>query len=247
MRVRGPLCAAVLVAALVPVTASPVRAQDGFLFSRPMVQFTVRAGPVLHRAQSDLFDFMTSELTLQRDDFRAPSLGGEVAVAVLPRLDVSLGLGWSSVQKRSESALYEGTDDLPIEQRTTLRMIPLSLSTRFYPASRGRTVSSLAWLPVQTTPYVGAGVAMTWHRLQMDGEFVDEEDLNIFRQNFQSSGRSTTFHGRAGIDHWFTARVGVNLDARYTFGSATPSDDFRTFDSLDLSGVQVGVGLTLRW
>jgi hypothetical protein len=246
MRIRGPTLVACALALVAPAAAQPLFAQDGFLFSRPSVQFTVRAGPVLHTARSDLFDFITSELTLERSDFRAPALAGEFAVAVHPRLDLSLGVGWSSTERSSESAHWYGTDDLPIVQQTTLRVTPVSLSARFYPWTRGTTVSNLAWLPVRTTPYVGAGADMTWYRFGMEGEFV-HEDLSITNQNYQSSGRATTLHARVGLDHWFSPRVGLNLEGRYTHGSASPTDDFRTYDSLDLGGVQAGIGLSVRW
>jgi hypothetical protein len=246
MRVRGPLAALAALSLLLPVTTAPAQAQDGFLFGRPDVQLTLRAGPMLHRAQSDLFDFITSELTLNRGDFRAPAVGGELSVTVHPQLDLSLGLAFAGTERRSEFRDWVGDDDLPIEQVTTLRTVPLSLSSRYYPLSRGRSVSSLAWVPARTTPYVGAGVDLTWYRLQMEGEFV-HPDLSITYQDYRTNGRAATVHARAGLDHWFTPRVGLNLEGRYTHGSGSPEDDFIGYNSLDLSGVHAAVGLSVRW
>ena len=65
--------------------------------------------------------------------------------------------------------------------------------------------------------------------------------------DFESKGSSMIAHVFAGVDHWFTPRVGANLEGRYTFGSAKPTDDFATWDSIDLSGLQMGIGLALRW
>jgi hypothetical protein len=48
------------------------------MFGQPKAQATLRAGPVLHRAGGDLLGFFQSELTLDRGDFRAPAIAGEV-------------------------------------------------------------------------------------------------------------------------------------------------------------------------
>jgi hypothetical protein len=190
---------------------------------------------------------MTTRLTLERGDFRAPALGAEFGATVHPRVDLSLGIAWSSSENTSEFREWIGEDDLPIEQMTKLSVIPLSLSARLYPMSRGRSVSSLAWVPAALTPYVGAGVDLTWHRLTQEGEFVDEQTFDIFRDEYTTSGRSFTGHVRAGFDYWFAPRVGLNVDGRYMMGAASPDDDYITYDALDLSGFQAGIGLSLRW
>ncbi|MGH7447021.1 MAG: outer membrane protein, partial [Longimicrobiales bacterium] len=227
---------------------------DGFLFGRPKAQLTLRAGPVQHRAGGDLFDFFQSELTLDRGDFRAPAIGGDLSIVVHPRLDLAFGASWSNVESRSEFRDWvdEGEspgeeDDLPIEQVTSLRVTPLTASLRFYPLSRGTGISDLAWVPARTTPYLGGGGGMAWYRLKQEGDFVDADDLSIFTAEFESSGRTPVGHVFAGVDHWFTPRLGLNIEGRYTFGSATGSDDFADYDNIDVSGLQMGVGLALRW
>mgnify|MGYP006206586547 CR=1 FL=1 len=83
-------------------------------------ELTLRAGPVMHRADSDVFDFFRSELTLDRGDFRAPSLSGELGLYLHRRVDLVLGGGWSKTESQSESRDFveEGPDgsDMPIEQ-----------------------------------------------------------------------------------------------------------------------------------
>jgi hypothetical protein len=248
MRMRGLIP---LVALLLPVgTAADAQAQDGYMFGRPHAQLTVRAGPVLHRADGDLFNFFRSELTLDRSDFRAPAVSGDVAIYVHPRLDVAIGAGWSNVESRSEFREFVEEDnqgnELPIEQVTRFRVIPFTASARFYPLDRGRGISELAWVPRRTTPYVGAGGGLAWYQLEQEGDFVGE-DLSIFNTTMKTSGQAATGHAFAGLDHWFTPRAGLNVEARYTYGRARPDGDFRTWDSIDLSGAQLGVGLTLRW
>lgn len=251
MRMRGPLLS-LMALALVPAVAA---AQDGFLFSKPVVQATFRAGPVIHRAQSDVFDLMTSELTLDRGDFRAPAIQGDLAFTIHDRVDLVVGASWSKTESNSESRNWVGSDDLPIEQTTRFSNTGLTLSGRFYPLERGERVSDLAWVPARTQPYVGAGGGLGWYRLQQVGEFVEEtgpQEGAIFEDEFTSSGSGFTAHVLAGTTHWLTGRVGVNVEGRYTWGSAELGGDWSSgpggrWEDIDLSGFQAGVGLSVRW
>lgn len=236
-----------LLAAAVLLPAAGAHAQEGFLFRPPMGQLTLRAGPLLPRAQSDVFDFITSELTVDRGDFLAPSLSAELGVLAGSRLDIVLGLGWSESSTRSEFRALIGDDGLPIEQTTTLRLMPVTLSGRFLPIERGRRLGTLAWLPATVTPYVGGGGGVTFYRLRQQGEFVNAATNDIFVDEYTSSGRGMTVHGLAGVDYWFSPRIGANLEGRYTRGSADMVGSFRTYDSLDLTGFGLGVGVTFRW
>jgi len=68
---QRPICLAV-VALLLAGTAGPSLAQsagDGYLFHSPVVTLTVRGGYARASAGSDVFDDVTSNLTLDRGDF----------------------------------------------------------------------------------------------------------------------------------------------------------------------------------
>src|SRR3954468_3507599 len=72
-----------LAAVVALAAAAPAHAQstgDGFLFHRPMARISVRGGYAVARAGSDLFDFTTENLTLQKRDFSGLSLGAAVDV-----------------------------------------------------------------------------------------------------------------------------------------------------------------------
>lgn len=242
-----PLGRSLAAAALPLMICAPALNGQDFLFGSPVAQVTVRGGPVLHRANGDLFDFFTRELTLERGDFRAPALSGEFSIVAHPRVDLVLGLAHSEVRTRSEFRDWVDQDDLPIEQWTTLRTTPVSLSLRVYPLARGEAISRLAWVPARLTPYVGAGVGATWYHLLQEGDFIDMEDLSVFGDAFESRGQGRTGHVVAGASYWMTAKWGFNLDVRYTMGTAPLQDDFGDLREVDLSGAQAGLGLTLRW
>jgi hypothetical protein len=249
-RIRGTTVLAgafCLLAGDVPLPARPLQAQDGFLFRAPQAQLTLRAGPSLPRADGALFDFMTSELTLERSDFRAPALSGELSMLLGNRWELGASLGVAESVSRSEYARLIGDDGLPIEQTTKLRTVPVTATARHYPMGRGRSVSSLAWIPARTTPYIGGGAGMTWYRLTQEGEFVEHETGDIFLNRYDSAANALTLHAVAGANHWFTARVGLNAEARYTRGSADLTGSYRQYDRVDLTGLQAMIGLSLRW
>jgi hypothetical protein len=246
MRIRFAFCAAAA-AMLLPVSAPPVLAQDGFLFRMPQAQVTLRGGPMLFRGQSDLYDYMVEELTLSRRDFRGPSVALDVAWLMGANVDLALGVGWAQSESRSEYEHWVGDDDEPIEQTTRLRAVPLAATVRYRPLPRGRRLSALAWVPAQTSPYVGAGAGVTWYRLVQEGEFIRGDDLAIFRDRLESGNAGLGAHVVAGLDHWLTPRLGLNGEARYNWGSAPLESSFLGFDDLDLSSMQISLGMSFRW
>jgi hypothetical protein len=242
------LLLAMAMAGLLAGPAAPrLQAQDGFLFRQPQAQLTLRAGPMVPRAQSDIFDFLTTELTLERRDFLAPSFSAELALLAHRNFDIGVGLGWATSSSNSEYADFVGDDGLPIAQTTWLRLIPVTASLRVLPLARGRALSDLAWLPAGTTPYLGGGGGVTWYRLRQEGEFIRADTDEIVMDEYISSGQGLTAHALAGVDHWITSRIGANLEGRYTWGSAGLEGSYRTYDSLDLTGFQVGLGVSFRW
>jgi opacity protein-like surface antigen len=244
-RTTGSLLVAAGVLALAP--GSVLHGQDGFLFSAPAAQVTLRAGPALPSANSDLFDFLTTELTLERSDFRAPALSAELSFLFGRHWDVGASLGVATSTSHSEYEHFIGDDDLPIEQTTKLRMMPLSATARFYPLATGRKVGTLAWIPTRTTPYVGAGAGVTWYRLNQEGEFIEHGSGIIFRNSYTTGSNNLTLHALAGVTHWFTPHLGLNAEARYTRGSAGTTGSFTQYDRFDLGGTQASLGLSLRW
>jgi opacity protein-like surface antigen len=235
--------------------AASAEAQQGFMFKAPVAQLTLRAGPQVPRAQSDLFDHLTSQLTLERGDFRTPSIGVDLAVLLGDHLDAVFGVSWAEARARSEFREWEGADGEPIPQSTRLRTVPATLSIRFHPISRGRKVADYAWLPTRLTPYAGGGVGYTFYRLEQAGEFLNvgaceaspETGCDIFVQTYESQDGALTFHGLAGVEYWVQPRVGLRLEGRYTHGSAPLSQQFRSWERIDLTNFEAGVGLSFRW
>jgi hypothetical protein len=245
--VRTPTLLLALSLLLPPLTAAPVVAQDGFLFRPPLVTLALRAAHSAPRANGEVFDFMTDELTLERGDFAAPGFGVDVGLFVHDRFDLVLGVSRVQSVQRSEFREYVGEDDLPIEQTTKLLRVPATLSARFYPLARGRNLASHAWIPARLVPWVQAGGGMQWYRLTQEGDFVDHETLDIFADELRASGSSLVAHAGAGLDYWVATRTGVSVEGGYSWGSAELDDSFQNFDDIDLRGFQASVGIVFRF
>ena len=76
---------------------------------------------------------------------------------------------------RTTQLLREFTDnnDLPIQQSTKYRRVPLTVGLKYYLADRGRSVGEFAYIPSKIAPYVGVGAGAMWYKFEQNGDFVD--------------------------------------------------------------------------
>lgn len=243
--------AATLVAVLAVSAPSPVTAQtgDGFLFKEPRVSLKLETGYGFQRAESALFDQVIDDFTLERRDFDSPYLGGELGVRVNEQWDVALGVGYQSASTVSEYRDFVGTDDLPIEQVTTFRLVPLVVSGKYYLKPRGRSIGRFAWIPETVVPYLGAGVGLMSYRFEQDGEFVDESDpgLPIFRDRLTTDRNTFLARAAAGLDFAVSERFVLSGEARYHYARGSLDNDFSRFGDIDLDGLQLVAGVSVRF
>ena len=145
-RRRSPWgCLAVAVALSAGVVPTPVQAQaPDFLFKSPKVSLGLRGGYAVAQASSDIFDFTREQLTLERSDFDAAAWGGQLAVQVSPRVDIAFDVSMASSERKSEFRDWVDTNDLPIEQLTEFRRVPVTLGFKAYFKDRGRSVGRFA-------------------------------------------------------------------------------------------------------
>src|SRR5204863_421206 len=162
------------------------RAGDGFLFHVPVGTWGVRGGVNLASANSDVFAFVTDQLTLDRSDFNAPAVGTNIAIRLSGANDIVLDVGYSTVSRGSEFRHWVDQNDQPIEQTTSLRRIPITLGFRHYVTSRGRSVGQFAWIPARRSLYVGLGAGIMEYKFHQVGDFIDFTTLNVFHDEFTS-------------------------------------------------------------
>lgn len=232
-----------LTAGMMPREAA---AQRGYLFNKPRASFALRLGAGVPYANDDLFQFFRNELTLDRGDFRGFAAAGDIGVRVTKQLDVVLGVAYEGSSHRSEFRDWVDNNDLPIEQKTTFYRVPVTLSAKLYPLSRGRSLSQHAWVPNKFTPYLMAGGGATIYGVEQVGDFVDYQTLQVFNRRFESNGAGLSGHVGAGAEYWVTSHVGVAVDGRYNWASAGLGYDFSDFDRINLNGFQVTTGVAFR-
>jgi hypothetical protein len=245
MRISRVVAIIVLAATAAPLGAQ--RSGNGYLFGAPDARLSLHAGYARANAQSDLFDFVIDNLTLERSAFSGPSIGVDLSVTLAPRVDLAFGADYSAAVRNSEDRRFaEGADNLPIQQTTSFRRVPLTANAIFYLAPRGRSIGKLAWIPAKIVPWIGAGGGTMWYRFQQEGDFVDYQTLNIFPAKLESSGWAPMVQGLGGVDVTLTPRVAFTLDGRYTWAKGTLSSDFTDFAKIDLSGITGSLGFTVR-
>jgi hypothetical protein len=229
--------------------ALPARAQvagDGFLFHRPYARVALRGGYAIASAGSDLFDFTTEQLTLNKRDFSGLSLGANVGFTVSDRVDLTLDAGYARAAKKSEFRDLVDNNRLPIEQSTTFERIPLTANVKFYLSPPGESVGTAAWIPAKFTPWIGAGVGSMRYRFKQEGDFVDFNTNNVFPSTFDSQGWTPVAQGMAGADFSLTPMIAFTAEARYLYSKGDLGRDFGGFEKIDLSGVSASVGLSFR-
>ncbi len=229
-------------ASLLPHMANAQEETD-FRFGIPRGAVSIRGGYMTASANSDVYDFITETLTIEKGDFNTPVFGLDVALVVHPRIDVLVGFELSKSTTRSDYRDFEEDNGSPIMQTTALSMFPFSGSVKFYLTPRGRDISRFAFVPSKARAYVGGGAGLMWYRLAQIGDFVDFVDLSIFSGEFASSGFGLEAHVFGGVDLQLNPAIYLSFEGRYMLADAGLSGDFVGFDPIDLSGFRITAGL----
>ncbi|MGH9387938.1 MAG: hypothetical protein ACRD2N_27075 [Vicinamibacterales bacterium] len=258
---RDPLCVVGLIFCLAllmdaPALAGPNSPEDqsggqtvssspspDFFLGRPRASLGFRGNWFLASAKSDIYDFVTEHLTLQRSSFNTPTIGGELSVNVSPRIDVVAGFEFGKSTTPSEYRKFIDNKGLPIEQQTSLEQTDVTASVRYSLIPKGRSISRLAWIPRTVTPYVGAGAGLMRYELLQTGDFVDFQTNRVFGDVFQSDGWARSAHLLGGADIQVYKHFFMSFEGRYVWSSATLSQKFVDFEPIDLGGARFGAGV----
>ena len=232
-----------------------VPSSPDFLLGRPHASIGVRGNWLMATAGSDIYDFVSEHLTIEKSDFNTASFATDVAIYAAPRLDI---VGGFEAAKSEIPSQYRGysetvggsTTTIPIQQVTELRQMHFTGSVKFGLLPRGKQISRLAWIPRTFVPYVGAGGGVTRYTFRQTGDFVDFATENraagtfrIFTDVFQSRGWAPSVHAFGGTDIMVFKRVYLTLEGRYTSVYAELEQDFIDFEPMDLSGFRFGAGI----
>jgi outer membrane protein W len=205
------------------------------------------AGMNFPRGGSDLFDMVTSELTLDKSDFRSPEFGFDLGFNIKSRYALVFALDCASASPVSESRKYTEANGNAIVQTTEFRQIPFTATFRYYTRNMGEKVGSFVWTPTRVNPYIGGGGGFLHYSFNQYGSFVDVNTLDIFDGNLSSSGVSWTGHVAGGVDVSITSRLYANFEVKYSFAHRNLSKDFVRFKPIDLFGLWTTAGIGFRF
>ena len=228
-----------------PSSQRRARATPDFLFGRPDGSIGVRGSWVLARRQSDWYDFVTSQLTLDGSDFNSGAFGMDVGVALTSRADLMFGFDYGQTNSPSEYRNFVDNFRLPIEQQTRMRETSLTGGLRFSLTERGREVGNFAWVPRTVVPYVGAGAGLIWFQVRQSGDFVDFVDHSVFSDVFLASGWTPSAQVLGGVEIHVFRRLFLTFDGRYRWAAGDLGSTWIGFDPIDLTGLRMSTGINV--
>jgi hypothetical protein len=220
----------------------PVRSAD-FMFGRPKATMGVRGSWIFASAGSDIFDFVTRHLTVDRSDFNAPAFAADLGFSVTPRLQIEGSFEVARMEHGSEYRDFVDNSLNPIEQTTAMNTTHIMGGVRYALTPRGREISRLVWVPRKAVPFVGAGAGVVKYQFRQYGDFVDFVDNSIFYESFRSEGWSPAAHVFGGVDLQIHKALFATVQGRYTKASGKLASDFIDFDPIDLSGFRMSAGI----
>jgi hypothetical protein len=224
-------------------TSASVPSSPDFMLGRPRAAIGMRGNWHMASAGSDIFDFVTDQLTLEKSSFNTGSFALEFAANLTPRVDLVAGVDLNRTRKPSQYRDFIDNRGQEIEQTTTLNQVNFTGSLKFALLPKGRNISRLAWIPRTVVPYVGAGGGIGSYKFEQFGDFVDFQDNRVFADLFQSNGWAPIAHVFGGTDIQVLSRMLVSFEGRYSWSRAGLDQDFVDFDPIDLGGLKFGVGL----
>ena len=224
-----------------------VRSSSDYNPRKPKVFVGGHIGLSIPQAGSDIYDMVTSELTLEKGDFRAVVIGCDFGVPLSSHFAIVAGFDFSSSKNKSEFRKYVESNGDPIEQTTQLNQFPITVTLRYYQKKTGEYIGNYAWIPTRLNPYIGGGGGALSYKLSQNGRFVDTSTMNIFSTALNSEGWTPTLHVAGGMDINLTPRVFINGEVRYSRARADLSNAFTGFDPIDLSGVKILGGIYFRF
>lgn len=224
-----------------PLHTSP----PDFLLGQPHGLLALRGGWLFANTGTDLYDFISDQLTIDDADFNSSSIAGDLGISLGSRFDVIATLEQADATIPSEYRDFVDTAGVPITQTTRREEWTVSGTVRMALVPRGRRISRFAWIPRAFTPYVGVGGGAVKYDFSQYGSFVDFQTLRVFTDTFSATGWAPTLHALGGVDVRLYRRLYLTTEARYTWSSAELDAAFVGFEPLGLGGTRVSAGLQL--
>jgi hypothetical protein len=248
---RNAIAARALASAILVglVAAVPAGAQtgNGFLFHEPNATFSFRVGYSRANAASDLFALQQKQLTIGPRGFDALSLGADLGFTVSRRLDVGVSVDGTTRSHGSEYRDWLDNNNLPIKQTTSLSTFGVTANLKYNFRDRGRAISNFAWIPSHYVPYIGVGAGVIRYDFTQKGDFIDFQTSVVNSDQLNASNWGAMAQVFSGVSYTLSPRYSLLTEARYTLSSATLNKDYIELGRIDLSGLSLNVGTSIRF
>jgi opacity protein-like surface antigen len=188
---------------------------------------------------SEYWDSIRSDFTnSDPSDFEDASFGVDYLLPLNDRLSVMFAGTWYEGASTNAYRNFEDNFNNRIRHDTTLDIGSATVGLVFHLLPRGAAVQ----------PYIGAGGGVYPWRLEERGDFIDLDNPNlpIFRDHFQSNGTAFGYYGLVGLEAPITRNVSIFAEGRWTKVDDDLEDDFEGFGKLDLSGREIAAGFAWR-
>lgn len=230
---------AACLSAMSPSLHAQTAPQDSSAWSR--VSVAVRYGVLTPSGNSEVYSLIDRALDPGAATLNPRLTGVDLSVRITPRWSIRLGTESGERTMGSVSRVSPATTTSAVAQQTALQLSSAQSLGAEWRAARW-TRSGGAGLD-RARLILGAGVGTARYRFHQWGAFVDAERLVAYRDDFYSTGRGTFEYLSAGLDVPIRRWVALQGTVRQQFGTAPMSDDYATFDRIDLGGTNVSVGV----
>jgi hypothetical protein len=212
--------------------ASPARADQKL--SLNFGYFAVRGEDA--RVSGDVLVENRNFLAFEFKDFNNATIGGEYLVGLGDYFEAGAGVGY---YRRTVPTIYSDfvdSDGTEIDQDLKLRITPVTLVGRLFPAGQSGAFQ----------PYVGAGVALYNWRYSESGEFIDGTGA-IFRDRFVADGNAAGPVVLGGLRFSNASQFIFGGEFRYQAGSGDLDRDDFLDDKIDLGGYTAQATFIVRF
>ncbi len=221
----------------------PDEKKADFLLGEPKGFFGLHTGMFFPQADSDVFDMITRQLTLEKSDFRAWDFGLDFGAGLHEKIDLIFHFDYSDTSENSEFKDFVDEQGLPITQKTSFMQTSITMGIKYALKSPGRRLGEYAWLPARIVPFVEGGIGTLYYDFEQQGDFVDSETLEIFYAELNSTDWTEVVYLGGGTDIYLKRNTYLTLDLRYSWASEGLGRDFIGFDDIDLSGLRITAGI----
>lgn len=197
--------------------------------------FRVHLGAFLPEGDSDYWDSIENDFTGGVDDLEGASFGLDYLLPFNRHFSLQFsGTGYAGETTQSYRDFVDNFGDR-IRHDTTLAIASATVGVVVHPFGSDAPVS----------PYLGVGGGSYFWSLEEDGDFIDFNfDNEVFFANYKDDGVAFGYYYLVGLEAPITRSLSIFGEGRWTNAEDDLSDDFESFDKIDLSGRTFLVGLS---